>query len=83
MHALIPANTFNQAWPSRVPHMRKLMAESFSGPIQALEIGAWFGSGSTRIWLETLPAGSTLTIVDGWRSYLSAHDLKAGANIYK
>lgn len=83
LHALIPSNTFNQAWPSRVPHMRKLMAESFNGPIQALEIGAWFGRGSTRIWLETLPAGSTLTIIDGWRSYLSAHDLKAGANIYK
>ncbi|MBK9218228.1 MAG: class I SAM-dependent methyltransferase [Uliginosibacterium sp.] len=41
-----------------------------------MKSAAWFGSGSTRIWLGNPAGGSTLTIVDGWRSYLSAHDLK-------
>jgi predicted O-methyltransferase YrrM len=38
----------------------------FKGPINALEIGTWFGTGSTQLWLDHLHEGSTLTLVDMW-----------------
>ena len=47
----------------------------FETPIHALEIGTWYGEGSTQIWLQNLPAGSTLTLVDPWRPYGSAADM--------
>ena len=35
----------NQAWPWRVEGMRQVIKE-FDKPINALEIGTWFGEGS-------------------------------------
>lgn len=64
----------NQAWPLRLQAMRNAVAR-FTHPIDALEIGTWFGEGSTQIWLHSLPRGSSLTLIDPWRPYSSAADL--------
>jgi predicted O-methyltransferase YrrM len=64
----------DQSMQNRVELMRDVVRSSFSRPIVALEIGTWFGRGSTRIWIETLPRGSILVLLDSWRSYLSASD---------
>lgn len=69
-----PAVATNQVWPSRRDSMIRA-ARIFDTPIHALEIGTWYGEGSTQIWFEHLPAGSTLTLVDPWRPYCSAADL--------
>lgn len=69
-----PAIPTNQAWSFRVEMMERAI-NCFDGPINALEIGTWFGEGSLQIWLKHLAPGSTLTLVDPWRSYASAADL--------
>lgn len=70
-HFAVPTN---QAWPSRIEFMTRAI-QMFDAPVQALEIGTWYGEGSTRIWMEHLPAGSSLTLVDPWKPYSSADDL--------
>lgn len=69
-----PAIPTNQAWSFRVEMMERAV-NCFDGPIHALEVGTWFGEGSLQIWLKHLKPGSTLTLVDPWRSYASAADL--------
>lgn len=64
----------NQAWPLRAGFMKRAV-ELFEAPIDALEIGTWYGEGSTQIWLDNLKAGSTLTLVDRWQPYASPADL--------
>jgi hypothetical protein len=54
----------------------------FDRPIHALEIGTWFGEGSTQIWLNNLPEGSTLTLIDPWRPYGSAADMADAGHNY-
>ena len=49
-----------------------------SRPINGLEIGTWFGLGSTKVWMESFPFGSTLTCIDPWRPYISAQDKQHG-----
>jgi hypothetical protein len=41
----------------------------FNKPISILEIGTWYGLGSTKLWLEELKEGSSLTVMDLWRPY--------------
>ena len=53
----------------------KRAIQIFKKPVDVLEIGTWYGEGSTQIWLEHLMAGSTLTLVDPWKPYASAGDL--------
>ena len=60
--------------------MRSIVPDNFSKPITALEIGTWFGSGSTQIWFETLPPGSSLFLVDAWARYVTAEDRKSGVS---
>ncbi len=48
-------------------------------PVRMLEIGVWRAAGSTQVWLEHLPAGSELVLLDAWRAYASAADLAANA----
>ncbi|MGE5475855.1 MAG: class I SAM-dependent methyltransferase [Bacteroidales bacterium] len=54
----------------------------FSRPIRALELGTWFGEGSTQIWLKKLLPGSSLTLVDSWKPYASEADLNEAAFNY-
>lgn len=49
--------------------------EAVSRPIRALEIGVWYGVGSTNIWLNNLRDESKLVLLDGWRPYSSSEDL--------
>jgi hypothetical protein len=69
----VPTVPTSQAWPERIPLMTRAI-QIFKGPTKALEIGTWFGEGSTQIWLANLPVGSTLTLVDSWRPYASSED---------
>jgi predicted O-methyltransferase YrrM len=73
MTAIAPV-PINQVWASRAALMTSAI-RTFETPIHALEIGTWYGEGSTQIWLQNLPAGSTLTLVDPWRPYGSAADM--------
>ncbi|WP_186307921.1 class I SAM-dependent methyltransferase [Paraburkholderia sp. BCC1884] len=65
----------NQAQPKRISAMTALIQTAFAGKIKALEIGVWYGIGSTNIWLNNLQAGSELTLVDAWRPYASQADV--------
>lgn len=49
----------------------KRLCEELSkrGPVRVIEIGVWFGNGSTKIFLENLPEGSTLGSVDKYIPY--------------
>lgn len=64
----------DQSMRNRIELMRNVVTSNFSRPIVALEVGTWFGQGSTRAWIDTLPRGSTLVLLDSWRSYLSDAD---------
>lgn len=44
----------------------KTLITSFRRPIRCIEVGSWFGMGSTRIFLDSLPEGSTLKLIDCW-----------------
>ena len=63
----------NQAWPWRVEGMRQTVKE-FTDPINALEIGTWFGEGSMSLWLDELPKDSALTVIDYWKPYITDAD---------
>jgi len=43
----------SQAQPKRVSIMKELAKRAFSHKVRALEIGVWYGLGSTNIWLDT------------------------------
>jgi len=77
---LITVNA-NQAWPARVNAQLEVFG-SFSNPISCLEIGVWFGKGSTSNLLKVLPSGSTLISVDKWEPYASELDKKTSEMDY-
>ena len=59
------------------------LKNNFSTPIKALEIGTWFGKGSTQIWFRHIPSQSSLFLIDSWRPYLSKADLNGDNTSYK
>jgi len=60
----------NHLSPARVAPMREIISRFANDrPINLLEIGTWFGAGSTALFLEILPRGSSITLVDSWRKY--------------
>ncbi len=83
-HSLLRAAriSVNQANPERDAAMRAMIGQYFSSSASLLEIGSWFGEGSTRIWLDELPSGSDLILLDRWDSYVSAEDLGKGSAGY-
>jgi predicted O-methyltransferase YrrM len=65
----------NQAWPERVAALEALADARLKGSkFVALEIGTWFGAGSTSIWARHLTKGSQLFLVDSWAEYISDAD---------
>ena len=74
----------NQAWTNRAPHMKSLFGQAFgSKKITGLEIGVWYGLGSTQIWLESCAAGSEFHLIDSWTRYASPEDLNYdGSPVY-
>lgn len=73
----------NQAWPSRAPAMTVLIQKAFPYPINALEIGVWYGIGSTNIWLDNMKPGSKIVLLDAWKPYSSKQDLRDDEWNYK
>jgi predicted O-methyltransferase YrrM len=69
----------NQAWAERADKLKEI-TRSFvqSKPIDLLEIGTWFGEGSTAAFFEALPDGSNVVLVDPWKPYSTEAD-KCGA----
>lgn len=65
----------NQAQEKRAHVMAQLVQKAFSKPIRALEIGVWYGIGSTNIWMQNLPRNSDLVLLDAWRPYASDADI--------
>ncbi len=66
----------NQAWPTRAPIMEGFFKVLFGNqPIKGMEIGVWYGKGSTKIWLENCVANSEFWLVDTWRPFSTKEDL--------
>jgi hypothetical protein len=55
--------------------MQTFIQKAFDYPINFLEIGTWFGDGSTNVWLNNLKPNSNIFLVDSWRPYSSEKDL--------
>ena len=72
----------NQAAPWRVKGMQEVIKE-FNRPINALEVGTWYGEGSTRIWLEALQDKSSITLIDCWKPFSSERDYQDTMFDYK
>jgi hypothetical protein len=67
----------NQAWAHRAPVMELVFQSVFGKKrINGLEIGAWYGIGSTKIWLKNCAPKSHFLIVDSWRPFASTDDLR-------
>ena len=64
----------NQAWPQRTAALEALAKAHLSRTFVAMEIGTWFGEGSTSIWAKYLKPGSQLFLIDIWREYISEAD---------
>jgi hypothetical protein len=72
----------NQCWPQRREAMLAVI-QSFPFPIEALEIGCWFGEGSTKVWMENVKPGSNITLIDAWKPYATQKDLNSGDSTYR
>jgi len=73
----------NQAWSSRAPIMEQTfkaftnytLERKKGGGIRGMEIGVWYGKGSTKIWLDAAPRNSEFMLIDSWKPYASERDL--------
>ncbi|AXS40635.1 class I SAM-dependent methyltransferase [Breoghania sp. L-A4] len=77
------AVTRNQMSVERRRVMREIVKRYFDRSISMIEIGTWFGEGSTSVWVEQLPEGSSLMLVDSWRPYLTELDSREGVLGYQ
>jgi predicted O-methyltransferase YrrM len=67
----------NQLWQERRASINRVARQFLTKPCDALEIGTWMGKGSTQVWLQTLPAGSSLMLIDAWRPYIAEGEAMA------
>ena len=58
--------------------MGQIIRNNFNKPIEVLEIGTWFGEGSTKLWLSQLQENSSIILVDSWKPYATEYELKKG-----
>jgi len=73
----------NQAWPERGPVMELIFKSAFAQrKIVGIEIGVWYGKGSTQIWLSALGPGSKFFLVDSWRPFAQAQSESNDPNFY-
>ena len=68
----------DQVWDERSEVMGQIIRTNFNRPIEALELGTWFGEGSTKIWLSQLHENSSLVLIDSWKPYVSIDDKSHG-----
>lgn len=78
----------NQQNDQREIELKSLIAKLPPNPV-VLEVGTWFGLGSTKTFLRGLPTGASLFLCDQWEPYVSErdksfvkHDWKHGENTY-
>tara|TARA_B100000989_G_C19508624_1_gene457770 strand:+ start:848 stop:1603 length:756 start_codon:yes stop_codon:yes gene_type:complete len=69
----------NQLNPLRKDPMASVLKQ-FTKPVDMLEVGTWFGTGSTKLWFHNLPTGSKITLIDVWKPFLSEID-KEGSSL--
>ena len=62
----------------RAAIMTNLASKGFDTKIMALEIGVWYGTGSTNIWLDNFKPDSNIVLLDAWRPYASEADVSDG-----
>ena len=60
----------------RAAAMNVLAKQVLNKQFTALEIGTWFGAGSTQIWGKYLKPGSRLFLCDPWTKYASELDVR-------
>jgi len=79
--------SIDQVWDERREVMGQIIRTNFNRPIEALELGTWFGEGSTKIWLSQLHENSSLVLIDSWKPYVSEddknHEISNTANMDK
>lgn len=63
----------NQLQPKRLSQL-ELLIRSFSTNVRCLEIGTWFGQGSTQIFLKNLGSADSIFLIDAWQPYVSYKD---------
>ena len=54
-------------------HLLAQAVKSFTRPVSCIEVGTWFGLGSTQIFLKYLPEGSNLILIDQWQPFSTDH----------
>ena len=64
----------DQSANKRMQQLKSLLQHNITDGAKILEIGSWFGEGSTKIILEDAPKYSTIFIVDSWKPYTSDLD---------
>lgn len=64
----------DQAVTERMHQLKILLVNNLSEGAKIMEIGSWFGEGSTRVILENAPRNSTVFIIDSWTPYTSVSD---------
>ena len=72
----------NQFKSTRAAQLKSLI-DNFDRPINVLEIGTWYGLGSTKVFKDNLPRGSSLFLLDRWEAYASDADLGGGRLWYE
>ena len=77
------AVTRSQVGPARIAAMKELVGAHFHDSINMIEVGSWFGEGSTKGWVECLPQKSKLMLIDSWTPYVTKADLAKGALAYR
>jgi len=64
----------NQLWADRKQVMERVAREFLTKPSNVLEVGTWMGKGSTQVWIQLLPARSSLTVLDLWKQYVASNE---------
>lgn len=73
---IVPQIPQDQVWDVRRDIMNRIADAVLSKrPVKILEVGVWYGVGSTRIWLQKCAPGSQVFLLDAWRPYSSDKDL--------
>ena len=65
----------DQSKLARMAVLENLIKKHISAPSTVIEIGVWYGLGSTSLWLKNLHPGSHLILLDAWKPYASNADI--------
>jgi hypothetical protein len=68
--------------PERLLHLQTLIKGYLSEGSKIMEVGTWFGEGSTKVIVENAPKDSTIYMVDSWSPYASKEDIDSELKPY-